>query len=426
MIPASQLSYKSFKLVAVLSLFLFAACQKEEEKDPTIPSGSSYNENIIWRNIVGSTQDEKVNHGLVDNQGNLLAISFPSSGPYLVKLDGESGNEIWNSQLSTNYGIPYGSAFIDEEGEIDYLVCGGTDGSQEPWMARIDGDNGSVLWIKTYDYESSGYDGFRKVLVASDGFIYTTGFVEANDKASFFASEGGQLLAAKIDPVDGQLIWLNTYNDADCGYNIQEYDNQLFVGAFQYSEGWKLLQISSFTGGLISRFAVPNTSDIIPSDFCISEQGDFLFGGHIARSGSGDPFDYTLSFVDQSKNITWTKCYGNPRGYSENYIRNELYGIQCKNNKVYLFGGSGDESRFYGKTNDPFPSSSTWVAWVLQCDLSGNIEQSSCFNHDEKSGGNTACEYGVVDGSYLYIFNDTDANYEVGQSDIGVMKIALP
>ena len=55
--------------------------------------------------------------------------------------------------------------------------------------------------------------------------------------------------------------------------------------------------------------------------------------------------------MDTEANVDWIYHYANPRGYSLNYIRNELFGIKVNNQGVFLFGGSGDESNSYSETN---------------------------------------------------------------------------
>ena len=45
-------------------------------------------------------------------------------------------------------------------------------------------------------------------------------------------------------------------------------------------------------------------------------------------------------------NVNWIKHYANPRGYSLNHIRNELYGIKSGSDGIYMFGGTGDEGNY--------------------------------------------------------------------------------
>ena len=53
---------------------------------------------------------------------------------------------------------------------------------------------------------------------------------------------------------------------------------------------------------------------------------------------AGDPFDYSCLSIDTNMNVNWIKHYGeNPRGYSLNHIRNELYGIKGDWNRRYIY-----------------------------------------------------------------------------------------
>ena len=77
----------------------------------------------------------------------------------------------------------------------------------------------------------------------------------------------------------------------------------------------------------------------------------------------------------------------------------------------------------YDERSYSYPSANIWVAWALTIDSEGKIKNSALYNHTEKQGGHTAGDYAFPFLGGYYIFNDTDANYEKGKSDIGVMKI---
>ena len=115
-------------------------------------------------------------------------------------------------------------------------------------------------------------------------------------------------------------------------------------------------------------------------------------------------------------NVNWIKHYANPRGYSLNHIRNELYGIKSGSDGIYMFGGTGDEGN-YSATISPFLSSDIWNGWVLSVDQNGDILKSDIYCHDQV---NTATEYGALINNGYVIFNDTDAQ---GDEEVGVMKI---
>ena len=66
---------------------------------------------------------------------------------------------------------------------------------------------------------------------------------------------------------------------------------------------------------------IPNTSDVIPADLCISDDVIY-YGGHTGRNGAGDPFDYSCISIDTNINVNWIKHYANPRGYSLSHEMN--------------------------------------------------------------------------------------------------------
>ena len=183
-----------------------------------------------------------------------------------------------------------------------------------------------------------------------------------------------------------------------------------------YDDNLKLTKVNT-SGDEIWTRNLDNTENIIPADLTISSE-TIYYGCHTGREGAGDPFDYTCISLDTEANINWIKHYANPRGYSLEHIRNELYGIKANESSIYMFGGTGDESN-YSAVNPPYESSDVWNGWVLQTDFNGDIIQSDVFCHDNV---NTATEYGDLTEDGYVIFNDTDAQ---GDTEVGVIKVQI-
>ena len=122
------------------------------------------------------------------------------------------------------------------------------------------------------------------------------------------------------------------------------------------------------------------TSDIIPADLCISNDDIIYYGGHTGRPG-GDPFDYSCLSIDTNMNVNWIKHYANPRGYSLNHIRNELYGIKS-DQMVYT---CLEELVMKEITVRQFLllSSDIWNGWVLSVDQNGDILKSDIYCHNQ-------------------------------------------
>ena len=282
----------------------------------------------------------------------------------------------------------------------------------------MNGDDGTIIWDKTYSNGASLYefDGIRMTISASDGYIYAAGFVNGDEAGTIFVVYAGQEVVMKIDPADGSEIWSNINLQSEYSIALVESsDGYIYSAGTEYEQDLKLTKLDKSGNHFWTR-NISSSEDIIPADLAIDNDDNIYYGGHTGRSGAGDPFDYSCVKLDTDANVNWIKHYANPRGYSLNHIRNELYGIKIGNDGIYMFGGSGDEGN-YSAINPPFLPSDIWNGWVLQTDFNGTITRSDIFCQDQV---NTATEYGdLVNGGFV-IFNDTDAQ---GDTEVGVMKI---
>ena len=384
-----------------------------------IPDNSDYNQNIIWESVFTEGNPGKVNRGLVDSDGNLAVVFMPDNQSRIHKIDGQNGELIWSITLNNSVG--FGITEINDNNRVDYIVSGGSGNTQERWMARLNGDNGSIIWNQ--DYNSSGsssmFDGIRSTIVGNDGYIYGAGFIGGDESDTIFIVYGGNAMTIKVNPSNGQEIWTAINSQTEYGVSIVESSNgDLYYGSTNYEGELTLTKLSNSGNELWTR-NLYGTEGIIPADLDI--HNDIIYyGGHREREGNGEPFDYSSIKIDLEANILWAKHYANPRGYDLEYIRNELYGIKVSDDGVYLFGGTGDENESYSATNPPFESSDIWNGWVLFTDFNGNIIRSDVFCHEEV---NTATEYGDLTENGFVIFNDTDA---FGDTEVGVMKIINP
>lgn len=382
----------------------------------TVPSESNYNADIAWEAVYTSGPSGKVNRGMVDSQGHCIAVSMPNNKARIVKADGANGAQMW--AVTINGRVGFGVCEVDGDGHPDYIVSGGTGSSQERWLTRLNGLDGSVMWDRVYDYAGGGgqFDGLRTVAVAQDGMIVASGFVQGDESDTIFVVYAGSAVVMKVDPSDGEVVWESVNGQSEYALaTAQGSDGSLYSAGVMYDEGLSITKRTA-DGNVLWTEVLPGTVDVIPYDLAIGSNNDLYYGGHTPRSGAGDPFDYTCIRLNLEADVEWLKHYANPRGYSLSQIRNELYGIEVGSDGVYMFGGSGDESN-YSAINPPFPSSDVWVGWVLAVDVAGDVLRSDVFSHGNV---NSATEYGaLVEGGYV-IFNDTDAG---GDTEVGVMKV---
>ena len=380
------------------------------------PSYTDFNQNVVWESVFTSGPAGKVNRGLVDSDGNCAVVFMPSNKSRVHKIDGLTGQLIWTKTINNTVG--FGITEFYDGNRVDYIVSGGSGSTQERWLARLNGDDGSIIWDKTYTTSGNQweYDGIRMTLIGSDNYIYASGFIGGDESGTIFIVYAGQAAVMKIDPVDGSEVWthINPISEYSVAL-VESSDGYIYSAGTEYGQDLLLTKLEK-SGNELWTQSILNTSEIIPADLDISENDILYYGGHSGRAGAGDPFDYSCVSLDVNANVNWKKHYANPRAYSLNHIRNELYGIKVGTDGIYMFGGSGDESS-YSSTNPPFLSSDIWNGWVLSSDWIGNILNSHVFCQGQV---NTATEYGVLIDNGFIIFNDTDAQ---GDEEVGVMKI---
>lgn len=396
-----------------LFLTILPLCSLAQE----IPTESTYNEGIVWESVFTDGPEGKVNRGLVDSEGHAVCVSMPDNQARIHKIDGSDGGLIWSLTFSDRIG--FGICEIPgDDGQPDYIVTGGAGETQECWLARIDGSDGGLMWESVIDHAGQNwqFDGIRTAMIGDDGYIYGSGFIGGDEPNTIFVVFAGQELVLKADPANGEIAWTSAIDASEYGLATeQDSSGDLYTGGVMYDEGWCVTK-RNMNGEVIWTEFIDATTEIYPYDMAIGSDDRLYYGGHRGREGAGEPFDYSCASITTTGETEWLKHYANPRGYSLEHIRNELYGIEVGTDGIYMFGGSGDESN-YSQVNTPFPSSDVWVGWVLGVDMNGNISSSDVFCHD---GVNSATEYGaLIDGGY-FIFNDTDAG---GDTELGIMKI---
>jgi hypothetical protein len=383
------------------------------------PVSSGYNQNIEWESVFTDGPPGKVNRAVVDSDGNYAVIFMPDNQSRIHKIDGNNGERIWTVSIDNTAG--FGITEINDAGRCDYIVIGGIGATQERWVARLNGDDGSTMWSKTY-YSDGGsweYDAVRMTIVGSDGYIYGSGFIRGEEEHTIFMDYGGEATVMKIDPDNGDEIW--THSNPNTAYAlalVEASDGHLYYGSAVHDEDLTLTKLNT-DGSEIWTRDLPGTDMIIPSDMAIDLGDTIYYAGHAGRSGAGHPYDYSNVKLDTAGNVYWVNHYANPRGYSLSYIRSELYGVKVGPHGVYLFGGTGDENGSYSVENPPFVSSDIWNGWVIITDRDASIIRSDVYCQAEV---NTATEYGCITENGYVIFNDTDAQ---GDTEVGVLKIVF-
>lgn len=380
-----------------------------------VPTSSSYNADIVWESVYADGPAGKVNRGVADSEGHIGLVFMPEDMTRIHRIHGETGALLWTRSIEGTAG--FGIAVYEAADGPDYIVTGGIGDTQERWMARLDGADGSTVWSKTYTASAGGFDGIRMAITGSDGLLYGAGFTGGDEAGTIFVVYAGVGNVVKVHPADGALIWSEDIPGSEYVLAVAEVEETLYCATAEWDADLGITALNT-TGTVLWQEPLSGTADIIPYDLA-TDGAHLYYGGHRGRPGAGDPFDFSCVKANLDGQVEWIGHYANPRGYSLSHIRNELYGVEADASGVYLFGGTGDESG-YSEQVAPFESSDVWNGWALKVDHEGEILQSAVFC---QGGVNTATEYGcLIEGGYV-LFNDTDAG---GDTEVGVMRIAEP
>ena len=96
----------------------------------------------------------------------------------------------------------------------------------------------------------------------------------------------GQSVVMKVDPTDGSEIWTDINPNSEYSVALVESTNDYIYSAkgTRWAEDLSITKIDKF-GNRFWTEDIPNTSDVIPIDLCISDDDIIYFGGHTGRIG---------------------------------------------------------------------------------------------------------------------------------------------
>ena len=133
--------------------------EEEEEEEYTslnntiVPEYSNFNQNIIWENVFTDGPPGKVNRAVVDSNGDAAVVFMPDNQTRVLKINGVTGEKVWSKSFDNTVG--FGISEIIDGDNIDYIVSGGIGETQERWVARLSGVDGSDMWSKTYPFDGN-------------------------------------------------------------------------------------------------------------------------------------------------------------------------------------------------------------------------------------------------------------------------------
>ncbi len=415
-----------------------------------------------WDAGYGTPAEEKPQRGFETTDRGFIACgpggNDIASDILVMKID-RIGNLVWQQQFgSTNNKSDIGYDCIEIEDGI--IVAGAQTASgsttQERWLTKLEKDTGAQIWERYYSIDQLGQeqrtdfvaDAIHEVLYGSDGMLYATGYLGAEQLGFAFMAQGGTGFLMKIDPVSGELVEENIMSNQGLtfGSSVVESDGGIYVIGTHSSDK---MGISFFNKDSL----VLEWTKFYPCDkessICEGKPGWGNLGlnathgvgggvvtvGHFPmevkdKSKGWDPFIIKVmkwkptGGVPPYLELEWEQDYYNPREFEaingEHFMRNEAWGIVTvlKRNGYprdgYIFvAGDGDETIDVDAKSTKFPdlpSSSVWMSYVGYLGVDGSRFWDDVYMTDNlKDPGNEAGEYiSTTSDAGLMIFVDTD------------------
>ena len=312
----------------------------------------------IWDKRYGGGAEDKCLYALELENGDFALSGYSRSGisgdkthgslghtdSWLIRVD-ENGTKIWDRT--------YGGDFFDFAMKVEvvsdgnWLVFGYSSsnpgsyktapkkGGDDYWVIKVNHENGSMIWDKSYG--GASYDYFDDALVLEDGSFIMVGLSYAasantGDRQSIAKGESSDLWVVKAD-ANGSILWERNYGG-------------------EKGVGWDSRILSLDTG-----------------EFLISSAATGIATGDISggqRNTGDSDSDYWLIKIDQDGNKIWDRRYGGG-GYEDSKS------IIPTNDGGFLLGGWSYAMAGFDKTHARY-SLGSWIGdyWVLKLDEHGN------------------------------------------------------
>jgi len=316
----------------------------------------------------------------------------------IVKLDGTSGNVIWNKKIHLR-NFDSGTSIV-EDNDGNYVVTGFTSSNAETksdvFFGKID-PQGNVLAKKAINI-SNKYDGGYSISKTADG-----GFVIGGEAGHH---HNGDFMILKVDQ-NGNKKWSKKFSDHEVNSAFDAIEasdgNFYLVGSKRIVNKYEDIRIikTNSKGKKIWDKTYGGDKDDIGESIIEAENNTFVVvAGTFSYGKSGDVM---LMKINGDGMVTWQKNYGGDKlDKLREYDGNSVSGRHLTKtpNGGYLVSGY---SRSYGGM------------WVFKTDSAG----SDLWHYSNKDWGGACAARQEVDGSVII----TGPNLSGDTVDLFVVKI---
>ncbi len=279
---------------------------------------------LIWGNNTSSQLHEVV----TDTSGNIFCggETFASPNQATITKFNVSGAQQWSFTYAPSGGdFNRWNRLALDAASGDVITGGlilGTGGNNDIGVARYASSNGAQVWARRISGPfAASNDSCSSAMVDSGGDVYITGYYRAT-------STNADWYAARLNIADGSTVWEKTYNGNSTGN--EQLDNLRVVGSTVYLAGYMTSTAPpAATAGRILRVMKLNKADgstLLETDFLdrvgvqivgqkaliVASNGDMIVAGdsgvtsnasEVARfgvAGGGGPVAPTVTTDTQS------------------------------------------------------------------------------------------------------------------------------
>ena len=190
-------------------------------------------------------------------------------------------------------------------------------------------------------------------------------------------------------------------------------ENLIISGLTPGAEDYSLMKIS-LNGDMdwIKAYGGTDMDHCFAMD--IGEDNSIFLSGH-TLSGTQNWDTYTMK-IDLNGNKIWENKRGNPRGYDQQYIHDEVWDLKATpDGGCIIVAGTGDEYTYSESCEGSIDKSDTWHVYLIKFNSEGDIEWDKTYY--DAAGADWA-------GEAVDLTSDGGAIIAVDNSLFGFLKIA--
>ena len=371
----------TFKLKLGLILIILMSCSADVDSISSCETIEYPNKpSIDWFKSYGGSGEESHGHYILStNDGGYIQIGetgfLPNNAKiFVVKVD-QNGQLIWQKEY-TDSGHNFGNSVL--ETDDGYLLCGVK--NDDSFLVKVKKESGDILFSKTY--ENGGSDAFEHLLLVNNQ-IFAVGYTNSEDKYNNFYSEGESSL--HILDLDGNIIKnIDIKSYMSHAYRIKSINNDIYIsGLTDGAEDYALIKMNQ-SGQVIWS----NTYGGTASDHCfamdVNDKNEVFLSGH-TTSQTANWDTYTMK-IDKDGNKLWEVKKGNPRGFDENFIHDEVWGVShTDDGGCIITAGTGDEYDEYSASCDNSSEfSNQWKVYSIKFSSDGSIDWEGVYGLDSE------------------------------------------